>query len=101
MEQLERIIYMEQVLDDCEASIAAMQEALETYHAVQHKIQELFVYYSSEQWMQDYDDSCAGKFPNDLKCGVLSQDAVHCMLGENNDLMVELQKLVQEHSAEI
>ncbi len=101
MEQLERIAYMEQALDDCEASIATMRRALEAYHAVQNKIEELFAYYSSEQWMEDYDDSCAGKLPDDLKCGVLSQDAVHCMLGENNDLMVELKKLVQEYSAEI
>ncbi len=101
MEQLERITYMEQALDISEAGIAAMREALEAYHAAQDKIQELFMYYSSRQWMDDYDDGCAGKLPNDLKCGVLSQDAVHSMLEENNDLMVELEKLVQEHSAKL
>ena len=76
MEQLERIRYMEQILDEGAAAVAALEESLAAYRALQDRLQELFDYYHSPQWMQDLEDDRAGKLPADLKRGVLSEDAV-------------------------
>ena len=90
MEQIERITYMEQILDEATEAVSSLSEALEKYSAIQDKLQELAAYYSSKQWRQDFDDDSAGKIPSDLKRGVLSEDAVYNLLTENNRLKEQL-----------
>ena len=93
MDQIERITYMEQMLDEATEAVSSLSEALEKYSAVQDKLQELIAYYSSEQWRQDFDDDSAGKIPKDLKRGVLSEDAVYNLLSGITDLKKQLQEL--------
>ena len=94
MKQIERITYMEQILDKATEAVSSLSEALEKYSAVQNKLQELSAYYSSEQWRQDFDDDSAGKIPQDLKRGVLSEDAVYNLLADISDLKEQLKELV-------
>lgn len=96
MEQIERIIYMEQILDEATETVSSLAEALEKYSAVQDKLQELIAYYSSEQWRQDFDDDSAGKIPQDLKRGVLSEDAVYNLLADITDLKERLKELANQ-----
>ena len=78
MDQLARILYMEELLDRC---IRDMHD--ETLRpSLSPMIQELSDYYSSPLWLQDLDDDRAGKLPADLKRGVLSEDAIYDLLGE-------------------
>ena len=93
MEQIERITYMEQILDEATEAVSSLSEALEKYAAIQDKLQELAAYYSSEQWRKDFDDDSAGKIPSDLKRGVLSEDAVYNLLADITDLKEQLKKL--------
>ena len=93
MEQVERITYMEQILDEATETVASLAEALEKYSALQDKLQELSAYYSSEEWRQDFDDDSAGKFPRDLKRGVLSEDAVYDLLSDVAALKARLKEL--------
>ena len=93
MEQIERITYMEQILDEAIEAVSSLSEALEKYSAIQDKLQELIAYYSSEQWRQDFDDDSAGKIPNSLKRGVLSEDAVYNLLTDITDLKEHLKEL--------
>ena len=74
MKQIERIQYMEKLLD-------YIIEARKEQHANQEKsarIQEalriLAEYYTSDEWKQDFADDEAGRLPKDLKRGVLSED---------------------------
>ena len=90
MEQIERITYMEQILDEATEAVSSLSEALEKYTAIQEKLQELATYYSSEQWRQDFDDDSAGKIPQDRKRGVLSEDAVYNLLSDITDLKERL-----------
>ena len=96
MEQIERITYMEQILDEATEAVSSLSEALEKYSAVQDKLQELTAYYSSEQWRQDFDDDSAGKIPSDLKRGVLSEDAVYNLLSDITDLKERLNELANQ-----
>ena len=93
MEQIERITYMEQILDEATEAVSSLSAALEKYNAVQDKLQELSAYYSSEQWRQDFDDDSAGKIPNNLKRGVLSEDAVYNLLTDITSLKAQLNEL--------
>lgn len=45
--------------------------------------------------MDDYDADRAGEFPDDLKRGVLSEDAVYDLITEHIELVTRLQKAVQ------
>ena len=94
MEQIERITYMEQILDEATEAVSSLSEALEKYSVIQDKLQELIAYYSSEQWRQDFDDDSAGKIPSNLKRGVLSEDAVYNLLADISDLKEQLKELV-------
>ena len=96
MEQIERITYMEHILDEATEAVSSLSEALEKYSAVQDKLQELAAYYSSEQWRQDFDDDSAGKIPQDLKRGVLSEDAVYNLLTNITDLKKRLKELANQ-----
>lgn len=76
MKQIERIQYMEKLLD-------YIIEARKEQHANQEKsarIQEalriLAEYYTSDEWKQDFADDEAGRLPKDLKRGVLSEDGI-------------------------
>ena len=86
MTQLERIAYMEQILDEATEAVAVLETALERYCAMQEKLQKLSAYYTGSQWLQDFDDDSAGKLPVDLKRGVLSEDAVYNLLTDNDRL---------------
>ena len=96
MEQIERITYMEQILDEATEAVSSLSEALEKYSAVQDKLQELATYYSSKQWRQDFDDDSAGKIPSDLKRGVLSEDAVYDLLADIVDLKKQLKEFANQ-----
>ena len=93
MEQIERITYMEKILDEATEAVASLSESLEKYVAIQDKLQELIAYYGSEQWRQDFDDDSAGKIPTGLKRGVLSEDAVYNLLSDITDLKERLKEL--------
>ena len=93
MGQIERITYMEQILDEATEAVSSLSEALEKYSAVQDKLQELAAYYSSKQWRQDFDDDSAGQIPLDLKRGVLSEDAVYNLLTHTSILENRLKNL--------
>ena len=44
------------------------------------KLRLLEAYYTSGEWLEDYEADERGEFPPDLKRGVLSQDALYNLL---------------------
>ena len=94
MEQIERITYMEQILDEATEVVKELQEALEKYIAVQKQIKELDAYYGGPDWRKDFDDDSAGKLPRALKRGVLSEDAVYNFLEVNRELLEQMREVV-------
>jgi len=86
MTQIERIQHMEEILTEATNAASALLAALKRHQDIQPRIAELEAYYTSSQWMRDYEDDCAGKLPKDLKRGVLSEDAVFNMLLTQHEL---------------
>ena len=96
MEQIKRIIYMEQIFDEATEVVFALSKAVENYKAVLDKLNELDAYYTCEQWRQDFDDDSSGKIPKEVKRGILSEDAIYNLLAENDDLKKRLKELIDK-----
>lgn len=80
MDRIKRIEHMEQLMNKTKALLKKAedgQQALEEAHAL---IQQLDEYYSSPQWMADYQADEQGLLPKELKRGVLSEDGVYNLL---------------------
>ena len=76
MDQLERIRYMEQLLDFVIEARKEQPISPEKKERIQKAIGILSDYYSSKEWKQDFADDEAGLLPKDLKRGVLSEDGI-------------------------
>lgn len=90
MTQIERIERMESILDKSTGAISELAAAIEKYSALIGNITELSKYYGSAEWFSDVGDSNNGKLPKDLKCGVLSEDAVYDLLTDNRTLAITM-----------
>ena len=77
MNQITRIIYMEQILDD---ALAALKVPGLRTPELESRDTQLFEYYFGPLWRADFEDDCAGKLPSDLKRGILSEDAIYNLL---------------------
>jgi len=47
-------------------------------------------YYSSKYWFEDEKSYSKGELPEDLRCGVLSEDLAYNLFGENQDLAIKM-----------
>jgi hypothetical protein len=98
MEQIERIKTMEQYLDRASQAVMKLSAALDDYAEAQSAIRELSAYYGSDDWKQDFADDEQGLLPNDLKRGVLSEDAVWNLLEDSRALNSRMQELLNSSS---
>ena len=92
--QVERIKKMESYLDEAGEALSELAEALDRYEKIQSKYYKLEEYYSSQKWMEDFEADEAGKLPEDLKRGVLSEDAVYDLITDHRELMARMQRAV-------
>ena len=95
MDQIERIMKMEQCLDASEKAIRELSEALSAFEEVQAQYRQLSGYYGSDQWIEDYEDDEAGKLPKDLKRGVLSEDGIWNMLEDHRNLKARVEECLR------
>ena len=94
MNRIERITEMERCLDASRKALDVLDEAFSAYEAVQKDYRKLCAYYGGSQWMEDFEADEAGKLPENLKRGVLSEDAVYDLIMDAHDLSVRMLKTV-------
>lgn len=94
MEQIERINQMEQRLEKSAAAVMSLSAALDRYEEVREDILALEAYYGSDTWKQDFADDEAGRFPTDLRRGVLSEDGIWNLLTDARELLERLHTMV-------
>ena len=80
MNQLERIRYMERLLDFVTKARKEQHFDSENSARIQEALRILAEYYTSDEWKQDFADDEAGLLPKDLKRGVLSEDGIWNLL---------------------
>ena len=90
--QIVRIRQMERRLNRAVAAVKRLEAALDKYEAVQKDIVALDEYYGSELWRQDLADDEAGRLPEGLKRGVLSEDSIWNLLSDSKELNERLKR---------
>ena len=80
MNQLERIRYMERLLDFVIEARKEQPVNSEKSARIQETLRILAEYYTSDEWKQDFTDDESGLLPKDLKRGVLSEDGIWNLL---------------------
>lgn len=91
--QIARVKRMEEILDKGSEALLDLKQALERYITLADDIRELAQYYSGSQWRQDFADDEADKLPNDLKRGVLSEDALYDFLDLQDEVLAKIRKI--------
>ena len=79
-ETIERIRVMEQYFDLLQEIAITDPNALREGGSSAQKLKILAQYYESGQWLRDYELDEQGLLPQNLKRGVLSQDALYAFL---------------------
>lgn len=90
MNLYEHISQMEAILDSHQALLDQLEPMLDAFSAHQAEYRRLAEYYGSEQFLKDYDASNSPSFPQDIKCGVLSEDAVYNLLTDNHQIVLRM-----------
>jgi hypothetical protein len=91
-EQITRIRKMERRLNRSMVAVKRLSIALDKWDAIQDDIAALDEYYGSGEWRQDFEDDEAGKLPQDLKRGVLSEDGIWNLLADCKELKNRMRK---------
>ena len=76
LSRVERIEFYEALFDEVSAAGDCLTDDLE------EKLNMLEDYYTAGQWLEDYEADEQGLLPDDLKRGVLSQDALYDLFME-------------------
>ena len=93
-EQIARIRKMERRLDLALAAVKRLSTALDKYEEAQEHIAALDKYYGSSLWRKDLEDDEAGRLPEGLKRGVLSEDGIWNLLADCKELNERLKALL-------
>lgn len=94
-EQIRRIKQMEKRLNRASSAVRRFSSALDKFEDVQDAIAALDDYYSCELWRKDFADDEAGLLPDDLKRGVLSEDAIWNLLSDYRELITRLKGFIE------
>jgi hypothetical protein len=90
MSQLERIQKMEKHLNKYSQVLARAQEALAELERCQSDYIQLRDYYTGQNFFDDLEYSNSPEFPENIACGVLSEDAVYDLMGEHFETAINL-----------
>lgn len=77
-----RIASMEQCFDEVLEMINNSQEEIYKDVSIRKKLQVLSDYYENGLWLHDYECDEKGELPDNLKRGVLSEDALYNLLSD-------------------
>ena len=92
--RLDKISEMENLLNEAESFLAEAEQFLEKWQAFLPKMKTLEHYYFDGDWREDYQAYEDGKIPEDMPCGVLSEDLVFNASTGHHSLAIEYLKVV-------
>ena len=90
MEQLKRIQKMGKHLNKYAQVLADAQKALDQLERCQSDYIQLRDYYTGQEFFDDLEYSNSPDFPENIACGVLSEDAVYDLMGEHFETAISL-----------
>ena len=78
------------IYEDHKKLIDSLSKELKKFKDHQKELNKLEKYYYSEQFMRDYDASNKGEISDDIIQGILTEDAIYDLLGDNYYIAREL-----------
>ena len=90
MKRAERIAKMEECLNRLRALTDACGEDVEALLAAQDDLRRLRAYYGGKDWFEDRAADEAGRLPEGLRRGVLTEDAAYDLLEDCHELGLRL-----------
>lgn len=94
MADINRIKHMEEAFDTSIDAVSSLIEALSKYDRALEKLKEVSDYYGSDEWLEDLEADENGLLPSDLKRGVLSEDGIYNMLEDNDELKIQMLRIL-------
>ena len=88
MEREERITKMEEILDHSAELVEKVERILKDLEEYKKEYYKLVNYYYSEDWRKDVEAYNQNLISHDLKCGVLTEDAIYDLIGERYNLAI-------------
>ena len=92
--RLDKISEMENLLNEAENFLADAEQFLENGRPSYQKMKTLEHYYFDGDWRADYRAYEEGEIPENMPCGVLSEDLVFNASTEHHSLAIEYLKVV-------
>ena len=92
--RLDKISEMENLLNEAESFLVEAEQFLEKWQAFLPIMKTLEHYYFDGDWRDDYQAYEDGKIPEDMPCGVLSEDLVFNASTGHHGLAIEYLKVV-------
>ncbi|WP_297282277.1 DUF4298 domain-containing protein [uncultured Anaerococcus sp.] len=71
------------IYEDHSALIESLSKELEKFKEHQKEFKKLEKYYYSEEFTKDHDASNRGEIPETINQGILTEDAIYDLLGDN------------------
>lgn len=84
------------IYEDHKELIENLAKSLEEFKEHQKELNKLEKYYYSEEFMKDYDASNKGEIPDDIIQGILTEDAIYDLLGDNYFMAKDLLDLAND-----
>ena len=94
MDRNKRVAEMEAILNEHSRAVAAFKKALADFEKAQAAYDKLDAYYSSQDWFDDVEAYDKGEITVD--CGVLTEDAVYDLIGDNYELAKEMIRVAND-----
>ena len=98
--QTDRISKNEKRLNAARKVLDKLETALNEYTENAEEIRKLEKYYTGGEWRKDFEARENGRLPDDLRCGVLSEDAVYDLLTDESELLYSLSEVISRYQKE-
>lgn len=100
-ERVRKIEEMEEILDKHSEFLGRFRGMLDEFSDSQQQYNLLKEYYTNGEYLQDIESYDQGDLPQNIKCGVLSEDAVFDLIGDNFQIAVKMLEIatgiIKEH----
>lgn len=77
------IVEMTEIYEEHKKLVDKTCNALQEFKDHQKELEKLEKYYYSDKFMKDYDASNKGEISSDINQGILTEDAIYDLLGDN------------------
>lgn len=95
-ERIARVQRMERVMNELASLQAELNQALDHFESFKEQSDAFDAYYSSRDWMDDYEASSLGIIPEEMDQGVLTEDLPYDVLCENDELGRRMRDLARK-----